>query len=151
MSLTRKCAQECGQQYGLVTYDLDVAQRAVKIQVTESPKSDDVFVMFGAFRLQMCLFRAIGKIIKESGMTEMLVEAGVLASGSLNGFLEYKNFNQCKRLHPEFDNKEARDQLCSNPTFVRFFDDYSQYSQSVMDGTLWPDITVRSTCSTYRE
>lgn len=30
----------------------------------------------------------------------MLVEAGVLASGSMKGFIECRNFNRCKRLHP---------------------------------------------------
>lgn len=100
LSLTQKCAEECGQRYGVVTYDLDVAKRALKLQTTEAPKFDDVFVMFGAFHLEMCLFKAIGKAIKESGIAEMLVEAEVLASGSLNGFIECKNFNRCKRLHP---------------------------------------------------
>jgi len=83
-----------------VSYDLDVAQRTLKIQVAEQPRFDDVFIMFGAFHLQMCLFRSIGKVIAESGMPEMLIESGVLAPGSLNGFLDCKNFNRCKRLHP---------------------------------------------------
>ena len=98
--ITQKCAEECGQSYGVVTYDLDVAKRAIKIQVTESPRFDNIFIMFGAFHLRMCLFKAIGKLIKESGMAEMLVEAEVLASSSLNGFIECTNFNRCKRLHP---------------------------------------------------
>jgi hypothetical protein len=32
-------------------------------------------------------------------MPEMLTESGVLAPGSLNGFINCKNFNRCKRLH----------------------------------------------------
>jgi len=100
LSITQKCAQECGQPYGVVTYDLDVGNRAIKIQVTERPRFDNIFIMFGAFHLQMCLFKAIGKVIKESGMADMLVEAEVLAPGSLNGIIECKNFNRCKRLHP---------------------------------------------------
>jgi hypothetical protein len=47
----------------------------------------------------MCLFRAIGKLIDESGLPEMLTESGVLAPGSLNGFINCKNFKRCKRLH----------------------------------------------------
>ncbi|KAL5015585.1 hypothetical protein ScPMuIL_007333 [Solemya velum] len=38
LSITQKCAQKCGQAYGVVTYDLDVATRANKIQITERPK-----------------------------------------------------------------------------------------------------------------
>ncbi|KAG1693158.1 Complement component receptor 1-like protein [Nymphon striatum] len=165
LSITQKCAEECGQPYGVVTYDLDVAKRAVKIQVAERPRFDNIFIMFGSFHLQMCLFRAIGKLIKESGMVEMLVEANVLASGSLNGFLECKNFNRCKRLHPmlalalktlhfhqfcttydgmntvtalikdsKIDSKEARDQLCTVPSFIMLFDEYSRYTEATLDG-----------------
>lgn len=51
LNITKKCAEECGQKYGLVTYDLDIASRASKIQITESPKFDDVFILFGSFHL----------------------------------------------------------------------------------------------------
>lgn len=100
LCITQKCAEECWQPYCVVTYDLDVAKRAIKIQMTEQPRFGNIFIIFGVFHVDMCLFRAIGKIIKESGMPEMLVEAGVLASGTLKGFLECKNFNRCKRLYP---------------------------------------------------
>ena len=73
LCITQQCAEECGEPYGIVTYDLDIAQRAIKIQMTEQPRFDSIFIMFGVFYVQMCLFRSIGKIIKESGMTEMLV------------------------------------------------------------------------------
>ena len=100
LKMTKKCAEECGQQYGIVTYDLDVAKNAVKIQITEKPTYDDIFILFGAFHLEMCLFRAIGKTIDSSGIPEMLTDAGVLAPGSMRSFIECRNFNRCKRLHP---------------------------------------------------
>jgi len=59
MRLSMKCAEECEQRYGLVTYDLDVAKTAHKIQVTNRPEFDNLFVMFGVFHILMCLFRAI--------------------------------------------------------------------------------------------
>lgn len=34
MKISQRCAEECKQNYALVTYDLDVAKRAVKIQNT---------------------------------------------------------------------------------------------------------------------
>ena len=64
--------------YGLVTYDLDVAKTAHKIQVTSQPEFDNLFIMFGVFHIEMCYFRAIGKLIEESGGPAMLTGSGVL-------------------------------------------------------------------------
>ena len=94
------CAKECGQMYGLVTYDLDVAKTAHRIQVTSQPEFDKLFIMFGAFHIMMCFFRAIGKVISESGGPSMLTDSGVLAPGSLRGFIECLSYSRCKRLHP---------------------------------------------------
>jgi len=102
MRISKRCAEECGQMYALVTYDLDVAKKAHKIQVTDQPEFDDVFIMFGMFHIQLCHFRSIGKMIAESGGPELLIESGVLASNSLRGLIECYNFNRCKRLHQMF-------------------------------------------------
>ena len=48
----------------------------------------------------MAFFKALGKMIEDSGGPTMLIETDVLATGSLNGFLSGKHFNRCKRLHP---------------------------------------------------
>ena len=97
---TQKCAQECGQQYGVVTYDLNAAKPAMQIQVTDSTKFDNFFIMLGPFHIEMAFFKARGKLIDSSGGPEMLTDTDVLASGSMNGFLSGKHFNRCKRLHP---------------------------------------------------
>lgn len=72
----------------------------MQIQATEKPKFDDVFIMPGAFHIEMAFFKALGKIISDSGGPDMLIDTDVLAPGSLNGFLSEKYFNRCKRLHP---------------------------------------------------
>lgn len=48
----------------------------------------------------MSFFKAIGKFISESGLPHILTESGVLAQGSLRGFLNGTNFNRNKRIHP---------------------------------------------------
>lgn len=97
---TQKCAKEVGQQYGVVTYDLNAAKPAMQMQVTDAPRYDDVFIMPGSFHVEMVFFKAIGKIIEESGGPKMLTDSDILAPGSPNGFLSGKHFNRCKRLHP---------------------------------------------------
>lgn len=97
---TQKCAEECHQDYGVVTYDLNAAKPAMQIQATESPRFDTIFIMMGAFHIEMAFFKAIGKLVAESGGMSILTETEVIAHGSLNGLISGKHFNRCKRIHP---------------------------------------------------
>lgn len=47
----------------------------------------------------MAYFKAIGKVVSDCGLTNIMVESSLLANGSVNGFLDGKHFNRCKRLH----------------------------------------------------
>ena len=102
MSRSQKVASECGDKYAVVTYDLAIAKPALQIQAQESPLFDNVFVCFGAFHIFMTFFACLGYFLESSGGPEILCGAGVLASGSMRGFIGGKHFNRCKRLHPLF-------------------------------------------------
>lgn len=41
-----------------------------------------------------------GKFIDGAGLVNMLIDSGILASGSANTFLLGKHFNRCRKLHP---------------------------------------------------
>ncbi|CAG5110081.1 Protein of unknown function, partial [Cotesia congregata] len=89
--MANEIAEKCQQEQIIVTYDLAIAKMAMKIQEKEKPKFDKVFMTF---------FKAIGKYVDGSGLVDILVQAEVLANGSMNSFLDSKHFNRCKRLHP---------------------------------------------------
>lgn len=97
---TLRLKEECGQKYISVTYDLAIAKVALCIQSMESPKYDSIFIQLGPFHILMSFFKAVGKFISESGLPHILTESGVLAQGSLRGFLNGNNFNRNKRIHP---------------------------------------------------
>ena len=99
LHVTQQVAQECGQEYGVVHYDLNAAKPALQIQSTEAPKYDNLSICFGPFHIMMSYFGSVGYLIDSSGGPEILVDADVLASGSITGFLKGKHFNRCKRLH----------------------------------------------------
>ena len=82
-----------------MTYDLAVAKIAKKIQSDESPLFDDMFIMFGSFRIELSFFSSLGKIIEGSGGPYVLSESGCYAEGSLNMFLKGRLYNRCRRLH----------------------------------------------------
>ncbi|KAG5883482.1 hypothetical protein JTB14_038356 [Gonioctena quinquepunctata] len=45
-------------------------------------------------------FKAVGKVIDDCGLSTIMVERELLASGSVSSFIDGKHFNRCKRLHP---------------------------------------------------
>lgn len=95
-----KIASECNQDYIEVTYDLGIAKIAYQIQSTERPTFDKVFIHIGSFHLIMAYFKACGKFIENCGITNILVNANVLAQGSVNSFIAGKHYNRCRRLYP---------------------------------------------------
>ena len=66
----------------------------MQIQVTESPKYDNVFITFGAFHTSMAYFVVLGSLIDGSGGPTILTESDVLSTGSLDGFLKGKHYNR---------------------------------------------------------
>jgi hypothetical protein len=99
MRISQKLAAECGEPYALVHYDLGVAKPALQIQAADSPTYDNVFVCLGAFHITMAYFAALGFFLADSGSPQILADTGVLASGSLNGFISGRHYNRCKRIH----------------------------------------------------
>lgn len=93
-------ADELNQTYMQVTYDLAIAKVALQIQATEKPKFDRLFIHLGSFHIMLAYFKAIGKIINDCGLSTIVTESQLLASGSVSSFIEGKHFNRCKRLHP---------------------------------------------------
>jgi hypothetical protein len=100
LRVSQRIAQECSQNYMMVTYDLAIAKPALLIQATEKPLYDNLFIHFGPFHIELSFFKALGKLISESGGQHALTETEVLAPGSLKGFISGKHYNRCKRLHP---------------------------------------------------
>lgn len=100
MKRSFEIAEELKQPYIQVTYDLAIAKVALQIQSTEKPMFDKLFIHLGPFHIMMAYFKAVGKVITDCGLTNVMVESNLIANGSLKGFLEGKHFNRCKRLHP---------------------------------------------------
>ena len=99
MLRTLKVASEMNQKYAIVTYDLAVALKAYSIQAIETPQFNDLIILLGAFHLELAFFGAVGTYITDSGIEYILTESGILAGGSLNGFLKGKFYNRCCRIH----------------------------------------------------
>lgn len=99
MSLTENIRKQCDQDYIIVTYDLAIAKMAMQVQSEEAPKYDNLIVNLGGFHIQSAFYKALGKFLDCCGVENILIESGVIAAGSINGFISGKHFNRCKRVH----------------------------------------------------
>ncbi|GFV51442.1 uncharacterized protein TNCV_843821 [Trichonephila clavipes] len=100
MEQAQVVGKECNQTYVKVTYDLAIAKIAYKIQSTSKPQFNNLLIHLGSFHLMMVFFKAIGVFINEYGLSHMMIESNIIASGSVSGLVEDKLFNRCKCLHP---------------------------------------------------
>ena len=73
--------------------------KAFSIQAIEAPKFDKLIILLGNFHLELAVFGALGTYINESGGDNLLVEAGVIAGGSLMDFFRGTLYNRCTRVH----------------------------------------------------
>lgn len=78
-----KAADECGQKYVQVTYDLAIAKIALQIQANENDVFSRLFVHLGSFHIQLAYFKAVGKFIENNGITNLMSASEILASGSV--------------------------------------------------------------------
>ena len=99
MKRAMNVANETLQEYGVVTYDLAIALKAYSIQALDTPLFDKLLIMLGNFHLELAFYSAIGTFINESGASHLLTESGILAEGSLMGFIRGKYYNRCVRIH----------------------------------------------------
>lgn len=99
MDISLDIKNECNQEYIIVSYDLAIASRALRIQKEMQPLYNNLFICVASFHTEMSMFKAVGKYINESGIPRLLVDSGLLAEGSLKAVLNGKHCNHCKSLH----------------------------------------------------
>lgn len=99
MRRSLQIASECQKNFFSVTYDLAMAKIALRIQSAED-EFQKLFINFGSFHIMLSFMKAIGKFISGSGLTNILIDSEILASGSINSFLSGKHFNRCRKIHP---------------------------------------------------
>ena len=74
----------------------------------------------------MAFFHALG------GPT-ILIECGVIANGSLNGFLSGKHYNRCKRIHPLF---AVVIEILNFKSFLKRYDDDGNHFANFIENDL---------------
>ena len=60
LKVSQQVAEECGETYAIVTYDLGIAKPAMQIQQNETPIFDNVFICFGSFHICLAYLAVLG-------------------------------------------------------------------------------------------
>lgn len=92
-------SQEVGQEYAIVTFDLAVAKRAYSLVWQFSDKFNKGIVWIDVFHTICSVLGTIAKMVKGTGLAEILIEAGICASGSLEKVMSGRHFNRALRVH----------------------------------------------------
>ena len=94
-----QAAKKLNQTYTFVTMDLAAANIAFDIKFGDAERFSPVIIHLGAFHIMCSYMEALRKMMTGSGFEDILIEAGVCASGSIDKIMSGKHFNQAMRIH----------------------------------------------------
>ena len=99
LGVSREASTEAGQFYAVTTFDLGVCMKAYPIIWKNPNYYSDHIVLVGTFHLVSAYSKMIGKKMNGSGLPEILLEAGLMSSGSMDGVMSGKNYDRSMYCH----------------------------------------------------
>jgi len=87
------------QTYTLVTMDLAAAKIAYDVKWSDPDVYNNVIINLGAFHTMCSYMGSLGKMMAGSGFEELVIEAGICASGSIDRVMSGKHYNRAMRVH----------------------------------------------------
>jgi len=88
-----------GQEYTLVTMDLATAKIAYDLIWSDHDLYQKVVLNLGPFHTMCSYMGAVGKMMSGSGFEDIVVEAGLCASGSIEQVMSGRHYNRAIRVH----------------------------------------------------
>ena len=88
-------------QVPIITADRPIYALAKQVQWQwpEEYGEDKYLVMSGGLHIEMAAFRSLGSLLKDSGWTGALVEAGVASSGTADSFISVSSVTRTRQMH----------------------------------------------------
>ena len=94
-----EASKEVGQAYTITTFDLGVCMKALPLIWNNPVKYSKHIVLIGTFHLICAYLKMVGKKMDGSGLSDIMIEAGLMTSGSLSGVLSGKNYDRAMHCH----------------------------------------------------
>ena len=81
-------------RYTHITLDVGAAIKAFHVVWNDKDQWNDIIIHLGDFHAFIAFFGSIEKFVTGSGLEEIVYEAGLCTSGSMNGLLSEKHYNR---------------------------------------------------------
>ena len=91
-------ADQLNQRDVIVVLDQAIYAKALEVIWQNQEQFKRIVLRMASFHI--CAFMAaIGKRFSDAGLGDILIESGIVGSGSVSGILEEKHYNRAVRMH----------------------------------------------------
>lgn len=97
MENCKKMSQALGQSTSVQTMDQQLYAVAKQVQWSRPDEFDNSVLRLGGFHTAMCFISCIGKLWRDGGLHDLLVDSGVYASNTADAMLQGKQFHRAFR------------------------------------------------------
>ena len=94
-------------------------------------------IMFGGLHIEMAALRSLGTLLKDSGWTGALVEAGVASSGTAESFLSASSVTRTRQVHQV---TACRIYMLQKEAYEYYSREESEPAQTVLSLEVWPSV-----------
>ena len=91
-------ADQLGQQDVMIVFDQAIYAKANEIIWRRKEEMYRVVLRMGVFHVACTFLAVIGKWFGDAGLEDLIVEAEIVASGSVKKVLEGKHYNRAMRM-----------------------------------------------------
>ena len=95
----KETSEEVGQEYHIVTYDLGVCMKAFPLLWNHPSKYNKHIVLIGTFHIVCAYMKMLAKKMNGSGFSDILIESGLMTSGSMVSVLSGKGYSRAINCH----------------------------------------------------
>ena len=100
-------ATQLGLSDTVVVLDQAIYAKALEVVWRKKAEFKSVVLRMGSFHITCTFLAVIGKRFEDSGLRDLLLESGLVGTGSLNGVLGGKHYNRALRIHKVITDKDV--------------------------------------------
>ena len=92
-------ADQLGQHDVIIVFDQAIYAKALEVLWQNKDQFQRLVVRLGSFHTICAFFATIGKRFGDAGLPDVLMESGIVASGSVAGVIEGHHYNRAVCTH----------------------------------------------------
>ena len=99
LSYSEQATKKVGHSYVITTFDLRVCMKAYPLLWNDPARYKTHIVMIGTFHVVCGYLKMIGKKMEGTGFSDIMLESGLMSSGSMYGVVSGKSYSRAMNCH----------------------------------------------------